>query len=89
MQKISSDMNYVAYNTLGFMKSKINQNLQKSSYYSPRDGIYIIDGKEPVYIQLVGGLCNQLFQIATTYAYSKRNKIPLLISSETQGYPKR
>ena len=89
MQKISSDMNYVAYNTLGFMKSKINQNLQKSSYYSSKDGIYIIDGKEPVYIQLVGGLCNQLFQIATTYAYSKRNKIPLLISSETQGYPKR
>ena len=38
------------------------------------------------YIQLDGGLCNQLFQIANGYAYCKRNNLNLLISQNTIGY---
>jgi hypothetical protein len=39
------------------------------------------------YVQLIGGLCNQLFQVAAGYAHSKRNGLRLRISKSVQFKP--
>jgi hypothetical protein len=39
------------------------------------------------YVQLIGGLCNQLFQVAAGYAHCKRNGLQLRISKSVQYKP--
>lgn len=39
------------------------------------------------YVQLIGGLCNQLFQVAAGYAHSKRNGLQLRISKTVEYKP--
>ena len=46
------------------------------------------ESKPPCFVQLLGGLCNQLFQIATAYAHAKTNGYTLVISSTTQSIPR-
>ena len=41
------------------------------------------------FIYLVGGLGNQMFEIAAAYAYCKRQGMRLVISADTGGIPKR
>lgn len=41
------------------------------------------------YVVLVGGLGNQMFQIAAAYAYCKRQGLRLVIAADTGGIPKR
>lgn len=48
-----------------------------------------MSGKEECYVQLLGGLGNQLFQIAAAYAHAKRNgcdlKVSTTVSSAAHG----
>lgn len=41
------------------------------------------------YVVLIGGLGNQMFQIAAAYAYCKRQGLSLVIAPTTGGIPKR
>jgi hypothetical protein len=43
--------------------------------------------KSDCYVQLIGGLCNQLFQVAAGYAHCKRNGLQLRISKSVQFKP--
>jgi GR25 family glycosyltransferase involved in LPS biosynthesis/tetratricopeptide (TPR) repeat protein len=82
----------VAVNTLGFMKKCVGDTLKPSQYFGPDDGIWIKTAAPPseVYINIVGGLCNQIFQIAAAYAhaqkYNKTLKIHHKIGANTPRY---
>jgi hypothetical protein len=41
------------------------------------------------YVALIGGLGNQMFQIATAYAYCKRHELKLVLAADTGGIPTR
>lgn len=44
-------------------------------------------GVSHCYVQLIGGLCNQLFQVAAGYAHCRRNNLQLCISKTTEYRP--
>jgi hypothetical protein len=56
MDIVNKNETYIAFNTLGFIKSNINK-LEKSPYFGKTDGIYIKNGyyKRPIRIKM---LCN-------------------------------
>jgi glycosyltransferase involved in cell wall biosynthesis len=56
--RASQNPNYIAYNTLGYIKDIVNFPLKPSPYFSSTDGIYIRKDYKPIRIKPLCGKCS-------------------------------